>query len=243
MVVIDDVQLLADKPAADTWLTHLLDHRSHHQRTTIITSNGLIANLSLSYRLRSRLSSGLCVRLALPIAATRKRFVLAALKDFDITLISLEIDHFVELTAGKTLRQIRADVISLKTNKGAITFSKQNNLVPSRSEFILKLMKTTARMFGIRLNDLKGSSRRKNVVFARAVAMFLIRERVAISLADIGRHFRYRDHTTVRHACKKIRLLLAEHPVVGREAISSICWSLDVELPSCCFSSGEENCA
>jgi chromosomal replication initiator protein len=71
-------------------------------------------------------------------------------------------------------------------------------------------MAATAGYFGITLEDLCGSSRSRVLVTARQVAMYLCRELTDLSLPKIGQHFGGRDHTTVMHADRKIRSLMAE---------------------------------
>ncbi len=75
-------------------------------------------------------------------------------------------------------------------------------------------MAATASYFGISLEDLCGSSRSRALVTARQVAMYLCRELTDLSLPKIGQHFGGRDHTTVMHADRKIRSLMA-----GRRAV------------------------
>jgi chromosomal replication initiator protein len=67
---------------------------------------------------------------------------------------------------------------------------------------------STARYFSLRLNDLRSASRRRPVVVARGVAMFLCRLLARESLDRIGQYFGGRDHTTVMHACRKTEELL-----------------------------------
>ncbi|HSJ22653.1 MAG TPA: helix-turn-helix domain-containing protein, partial [Nocardioidaceae bacterium] len=68
----------------------------------------------------------------------------------------------------------------------------------------------TAAYFGLSIDDLCGSSRSRVLVTARQIAMYLCRELTDLSLPKIGQQFGGRDHTTVMHADKKIRQLLAE---------------------------------
>jgi len=72
------------------------------------------------------------------------------------------------------------------------------------------IMGATASYFGISLEDLCGSSRSRVLVTARQVAMYLCRELTDLSLPKIGQLFGGRDHTTVMHADRKIRSLMAE---------------------------------
>ena len=72
------------------------------------------------------------------------------------------------------------------------------------------IMAQTAAYFGVTIEDLCGSSRSRVLVTARQIAMYLCRELTDLSLPKIGQQFGGRDHTTVMHADRKIRSLMAE---------------------------------
>jgi chromosomal replication initiator protein len=66
--------------------------------------------------------------------------------------------------------------------------------------------------FGVKLSDLKAKNRTKAIAFPRQVAMYLARQLTHASLAEVGRAFGGKDHTTVLHAVNKIQTLLQEDP-------------------------------
>jgi len=72
------------------------------------------------------------------------------------------------------------------------------------------IMAQTSAYFGLSMEDLCGSSRSRVLVTARQIAMYLCRELTDLSLPKIGQQFGGRDHTTVMHADRKIRQLMAE---------------------------------
>lgn len=74
---------------------------------------------------------------------------------------------------------------------------KQNN--------VKMIQDRVARYFGLGIEELKSQTRTKAVVLARQIAIFLIRENLPLGLSEIGNHFGQRDHTTILHACQKIR--------------------------------------
>jgi chromosomal replication initiator protein len=76
--------------------------------------------------------------------------------------------------------------------------------------------------YGLKLSELKAKSRTKTVAFPRQVAMYLARQLTHASLAEIGRAFGGKDHTTVLHAVEKITLLLQEDPKLRRSVDSLI---------------------
>jgi chromosomal replication initiator protein len=72
----------------------------------------------------------------------------------------------------------------------------------------------TAQYFSLTLDDICGPSRSRNLVEARQIAMYLCRELTDLSLPSIGREFGGRDHTTVLHACNKVKSTLSEKPAL-----------------------------
>ena len=79
----------------------------------------------------------------------------------------------------------------------------------------------TARHFSLRLADLRGASRRRLVVAARDVAIYVCRQLTSESLGRIGEYFGGRDHTTVLHACRKAQEQMDADPAI-RQAIDQL---------------------
>ena len=74
------------------------------------------------------------------------------------------------------------------------------------------IIRKVADHYGTTVAQIKGKRRDKALVTARQVAMHLVREMTASSLPEIGRLFGGKDHTTVIHACSKIKTALKEDP-------------------------------
>ena len=74
------------------------------------------------------------------------------------------------------------------------------------------IQRKAAEFFRVRLSDLKAKDRTKAVAFPRQIAMYFARQLTHVSLAEIGRAFGGKDHTTVLHAIHKIQTLLQENP-------------------------------
>ena len=72
------------------------------------------------------------------------------------------------------------------------------------------ILEATAEMYGFTVDDLRSKSRRRPLVIARQVAMYVTRELTDLSYPAIAREFGGRDHTTVMHACDKISALMKE---------------------------------
>jgi chromosomal replication initiator protein len=80
-----------------------------------------------------------------------------------------------------------------------------------------RIAKTVAEFYGVPLNQLRSTGRLKRSVLARQVAMLLARELSGKPAAHIARFFGRRNHTTVVHACRRTRVLLAEDPSLARD--------------------------
>ena len=71
------------------------------------------------------------------------------------------------------------------------------------------ILTTTAAAFGVNIDELKGTSRKRPIVVARQVAMYVIRELTDLSYPAIGKAFGDKDHTTVMHSVEKIESLMS----------------------------------
>ena len=74
------------------------------------------------------------------------------------------------------------------------------------------ILEETSDMFGFSIEEIKGPSRRRPLVNARQVAMYVFRQTTELSYPAIARHFNGRDHTTVIHAVDKISKLMPSRP-------------------------------
>ncbi|MGH7748959.1 MAG: helix-turn-helix domain-containing protein, partial [Candidatus Dormibacteria bacterium] len=84
------------------------------------------------------------------------------------------------------------------------------------------IQEAVAAFYGLSVDELRGPQRTRDVVVPRQVAMFLVREETASSLPAIGRAFGGRDHTTVHHACRRVRELGREQDALVRGDLAHI---------------------
>jgi chromosomal replication initiator protein len=84
----------------------------------------------------------------------------------------------------------------------------------------------TARHFSLRLADLRSPVRRRALVTARGVAVYLARRLTGESLQQIGGYFGGRDHTTVMHSCRQTEELMKSDPTIRQsvESLQSLLW-------------------
>lgn len=239
LLVIDDVHHIVGKANADAWLVNVLDYRIASNLPTIVTAPSVTMIHRLSRSLASRLIAGLPVSLSLPADSTRLEIIRAVADSLSLTLDSKQLSSLVQRSDGLSVAGIQNLVRSVASNQvPAIEEPTQKNM----DDFPSSCVRAAARRFGVRVSDLKSPSRRKNTVLARSIAMFLIREIAGLSLVETGRFFQNRDHTTVRHACQKIRKQLVSDSTL-QDAVRSICETLNQRVSSSWFESVEEKCA
>jgi len=215
LVAIDDVEVLASKPAAQQELLHTIDAVAASGGRIVLTCTkppGRIAGLLPA--LESRMAGGLLVPLALPSPATR----LAAVGRFaQARGIDLPGEAAVLLADGLPgpLSALWAAVlhleVSARLDRGKIAEASVRKYLAERSgpePSLRDIAAATARHFSIRLAHLRSASRRHVVVVARDVAMYLARNLTEKSFDQIGRYFNGRDHSTVSHGCWKTAELL-----------------------------------
>lgn len=220
LLAIDDLELLGSKAAAQQELVHTLDAIVlEGGRVVLACSAPPQRTHGLAERLQSRILSGLVVLLAFPTAATR----LAALLRF-ASLRRLDLPHDAALVlAGELsgpLSEVWAAVLGLellvRVEPGPITIRRVHEWLANRDAAeppsLRDIAAATARHFSLRVRDLRSASRRRGVVLARDVAMYLARHLTGKSFEQIGTYFNGRDHSTVSHGCAKTAELLKSDP-------------------------------
>ena len=210
MLIIDDLDLLATKQAAQEELLVAIDSILDTRQTIVLTAQRFPVQLQFSNdRLIARLMAGLVVPIAPPALATRTVLLKRFAEQLGLHLtapanqaLAKELPVSVPQLFG-TLAQLRGEsdkkVINLAAARETI-----RNYATVTVPTIDRIAKTTAKQMGMKLADLKGKSRKSTTVRARNIAIYLSRQLTHASLKDIGKYFGGRDHTTVAHSTTEI---------------------------------------
>jgi chromosomal replication initiator protein len=221
VLLIDDIQFLQGKVQTQEEFFHTFNTLHNANKQVVITSDLPPKQLSgFEERMRSRFEWGLITDVQPPEPETR----IAILRKKAITE-RLEVrDDVLEYIASKISTNIR-ELEGALIRVTAFASLNRQQVDLSLAEIVLKdlipaddtsaitaatIMAQTAAYFGLTMEDLCGSSRSRVLVNARQIAMYLCRELTDLSLPKIGQQFGGRDHTTVIHADRKIRHLMAE---------------------------------
>jgi chromosomal replication initiator protein len=228
LLAIDDVDRLAGKAASERELASTLDAVLEAGGQMLLTSSVAPGELTgFLPQLQSRLISGLTIPLALPGPLARVAIVrrLAELRGLELgkreaETLALGLRWSVPRLSGAlaTLEAARqaGEAIGLRLIREYLA-EQESAAKPSLRD----IAAAVSRHFSLRLADLRSPSRRRAVVVARDVAMYLARAISGTSLKQIGFYFSGRDHTTVSHGCWKTKLLLGSDEAI-RDAVARL---------------------
>lgn len=225
VLLIDDIQFLSGKVQTQEEFFHTFNALHNANKQVVITSDVAPKELSgFEQRMISRFEWGLLVDVQPPdletrIAILRKKAIQERLSVPDDVL------EFIASRISTNIRELEGALIRVTAfaslNRQAVDLSLTEvvlrDLIPHDNAGQITsatIMAQTAAYFGLTIEDLCGSSRSRVLVTARQIAMYLCRELTDMSLPKIGQEFGGRDHTTVMHADKKIRQLMAERRAI-----------------------------
>ena len=230
LVIIDDLTQLVAKRAALAELASLIDAWLSLETQVVLTSKLPPDEIAaFPQRLIGRLTSGLVLSLALPGLETRREIIHRQASARGISIELAAVDLLADELPG-TAPELLAALLDLQLNartektSGAITpelvrayFARQKPGGPN----LRGIASLTAKYFGLKVSDLTSPSRRRAVVTARGVAMYLARELTGKSLEQVGAHFGGRDHTTVLHSYRTTEKRLRTDPGT-RKAVTDL---------------------
>ena len=225
ILLIDDIQFLAGKDRTLEEFFHTFNSLHNNNKQVVITSDQppkLLAGFE--DRMKSRFEWGLLTDIQPPeletrIAILRKKALSEGLSAPDDALeyiaskISSNIRELegalIRVTAFASLNRQPVDVaLAEMVLKDLITDDGAQEITSSQ------ILTQTAEYFKLSMEELCSKSRTRTLVTARQIAMYLCRELTDMSLPKIGQELGGRDHTTVIHADRKIRELMAERRVI-----------------------------
>ncbi|MFC9154306.1 chromosomal replication initiator protein DnaA [Streptomyces bauhiniae] len=223
ILLVDDIQFLADKESTQEEFFHTFNTLHNANKQIVLSSDRPPKQLvTLEDRLRNRFEWGLITDVQPPeletrIAILRKKAVQEQLN------APPEVLEFIASRISRNIRELEGALIRVTAFASlnrqpvdlGLTEIVLKDLIPGGEDSAPEItataiMAATADYFGLTVDDLCGTSRGRALVTARQIAMYLCRELTDLSLPKIGAQFGGRDHTTVMHADRKIRALMAE---------------------------------
>jgi chromosomal replication initiator protein len=221
ILLVDDIQFLENKEQTQEEFFHTFNTLHNANKQIVISSDRPPQQLvTLEDRLRNRFHWGLITDVQPPELETRIA-ILRKKAAQDRLAAPPEVLEFIASKISTNIRELEGALIRVTAfaslNRQGVDLALAEivlkDLIPDSSQPEITsatIMAQTSAYFGQSMEELCGTSRSRVLVNARQIAMYLCRELTDLSLPKIGQQFGGRDHTTVMHADKKIRQLMAE---------------------------------
>ncbi|WP_266369338.1 chromosomal replication initiator protein DnaA [Tellurirhabdus rosea] len=222
VLIIDDIQFLAGKEKTQETFFHIFNHLHQSGKQIIMTSDRAPRDLQgLQDRLLSRFKWGLSADLQQPDLETRIAIIQKKLQSEGV-YIDYNVIEYLAHSINTNVRELEGVIVSLMAQASLtrrdidldLARNVLRNIVVDTDKEVTvdSVQEAVADMFKVTLADLKGKSRKKELVYPRQIAMFLAKEKTELSLKSIGYHFGGRDHSTVIHAIQTISDLTGNDP-------------------------------
>lgn len=228
ILLIDDIQFLAGKERTQEEFFHTFNTLHEAFKQIVLTSDRPPKEIpTLEDRLRSRFEWGLIADIQPPDLETRIA-ILRKKAELEMVDIPDDVIVFIANHIPSNIRELEGALVRVKA------FCTLNSVQPNlsvaqevlrdvfpkkevRKVSVLVIQKVVAEHFGLKPNILRARKRSKDIAYPRQIAMYLARELTDLSLPSIGEEFGGRDHTTVLHACEKIREDISRNPQLAQE--------------------------
>jgi len=219
LLLIDDIQFIAGKERTQEEFFHTFNELYDSAKQIVISSDSLPREIpTLEERLRSRFEWGLIADIQPPDLET-KAAILRKKAQAEAVRLPDEVSLFIAKNVQSNIRELEGSLVrliayaSLTGREISLELAQETlkELNAERAKVITlgAIQREVADFFRVKVEDLKSKDRNQGIVLPRQVAMYLSRTMTASSLPAIGEAFGGKDHTTVIHACEKIKRRLA----------------------------------
>jgi len=219
VLILDDVQFLAGKEKTQEEFFHTFNTLYENNKQIILSSDRPPkAITSLSDRLRSRFEGGMIGDISFPDYETRMAILKTKIQEKGVNFSS-DILDYIASNIKNNIRDIEGAlnklIIHQKTTMSTLDIEKVKSLLksllfhPNKTINPKKIIQAVIDFYELKEKDILSSSRKKEIVEPRHVAMFLLRKELKCSYPFIGRKFGGKDHSTAIHAYEKINKEIA----------------------------------
>ena len=226
-LLIDDIQFFAGKDRSQEEFFHTFNALLEGQRQIILTCDRYPKEVAgLEERLKSRFGWGLTVAIEQPELETSVAILMSKAAT-EREILPQEVAFFIAQRIRSNVRELEGALRRVLANSRftgqpiTLDFAKEALrdvlALQDRLVTIENIQKTVAEYFKIRVADLLSKRRSRSIARPRQIAMALAKELTTHSLPEIGDAFGGRDHTTVLHACRRVKQLRETETRVGED--------------------------
>ncbi len=227
VLLVDDIQFLQNRLNFEEEFCNTFESLINQNKQIIITSDKPPGQLKLSERMIARMEWGLVAQVGVPDLETR-----VAILQHKAELRGLRIPHkvafFIAEHIFNNVRQLEGAInrlsaycrmMSLDVTEEVVEKSLSELFQPSPQKRISveNILKSVSTLFEVRVSDLRGDSRTKEIAFPRQVAMYLAKELINESLIKLASYFGGKTHSTLLHAWKKVAARLEKDETLRRQ--------------------------
>ena len=215
VLILDDIHELAGKEKTQQAYFHIFNHLKLNGKQLILTADRAPIDIQgLEERLFGRLKWGLMIELSRPDLELRKKILQQKVKQDGLN-ISEEIINFIAENAADHIRDLEGIITSLVAH--ALVYNREVDMelakrivaktinIRKKQITLEKVQNVVSSFFKIDIDQIHSKSRKREIVQARQVTMFLSKKYTTHSYSYIGKMVGKRDHATVLHACKTIQ--------------------------------------
>ena len=221
LLIIDDIQFIGKMETTQEQLFHTFN-TYYESNKQIVFSSDKHPNFipGLEDRLKSRFSAGMIVDISEPEYESRLAIIKIKLKELEINLEEDLVQYLAESIQGN-IRELEGSLNTiicqyrLKNRPISINEARtllKNSIKPKKNVAIKEIVKSIAEFYNLEENDVYEKTRRKEIVRARQMVMYILREDFNVSYPLIGQKLGGKDHTTVIHSHLKIKTDLKTDP-------------------------------
>jgi chromosomal replication initiator protein len=215
VLLVDDIQFLQNRLNFEEEFCNTFEALLNQNKQIVITSDKPPSQLKLSERMVARMEWGLVAHMGVPDLETRVAIIKHKSERRGLNIPN-QIAFFIAEHIYNNVRQIEGAINRLCAHSKLMSNHLNEEIVekilsemfqtnaPNKKISVEEILKSVAAVFEVRIAEIKGESRHKEIALARQVAMYLAKEMIDDSLMKIASSFGGKTHSTLLHAWKKV---------------------------------------
>lgn len=218
VLIVDDIQFLQNKQKTQEIFFHIFNQLHQNKKQLVLTSDKPPKDLAgMQERLISRFKWGLSADLQKPELETRMAILMHKIQEEEIE-VSNEVIEFISYNINNNIRELEGVLNGLiaqsSLNQREIDMELARSVIKNfisevnKEITVASIQKLVAEHFKIPVDKIQGKTRKREIVIARQLSMFLAKTMTDTSLKTIGENFGGRDHSTVIYSCNTVSELM-----------------------------------